>query len=355
MTPRQQWKTLDFNSHQDSIKAILDSIVDTYPSTPANNRWEYLFPLINLFYSESNVVFYTLYNDDKPRLCLPIIHSKQSKFFLSWSEIGFPFHKHINLVSLNGALSRNELDTLSNKITQDGIKWSRFSIRNILNYTAGSDTLNESYSGDVAWFNTTSSSGIAEIVSKKHLRNIRRLEKKITPITGELSFGSNQDGLDTALHLFSELEFTGWKGQAGVAIKGCNKLTKMYQDMARNFGPESVKIYNIRSNHHLLASALGFKLGGTLYIHKVSFNPEYSNFAPGNILLLKILEESIVSKTVSIVNLVTYPAWARRWHPNKAYAHDIIIYNKTFKGQLLKLLITSWRKAKPFIKRIIMK
>ncbi len=355
MTPKPQWKSLDFNSEQNAIKAILGSIVKAYPNTPANNRWEYLYPLINVFYREYKVVFYTLYSDNQPVLCLPIIPSKQSKFFASWHEIGFPFHKHVNLISLNGEISQNSLHLLTNKIIQDGFNWSRFTIRNILNYDVYDNLQHKNYAGDVAWFSTLNHSTTSDIVSKKHLRNIKRLEKKVVSETGELSFSCNQGGLDTALYTFSELEFNGWKGNTGVAINSFNKLSDMYKEMVHNFGSDIVKLFNIRSSNHLLASALGFELGDTLYIHKVSFNPEYSKFSPGNILLLKILEDTIESEAVSSINLVTYPAWAKRWHPNKAYTHDIVIYNKTMKGQLLKLLITSWRNIKPFIKKILKK
>jgi hypothetical protein len=351
MTPKQQWKTLNFNGNQDAIKSILDSIVDANPNTPANNRWEYLFPLISLFPHKTKVVFYTLFSENSPVLCLPIVLSKQSKFFISWYEIGFPFHKHINLISINSALTYDVLLSLTKRISQDGFKWSRFSIRHILSYKDFNHTNIEHYVGDVAWFSTLNDLTTADIVSKKHLRNIRRLEKKVIPDSGEISFTCNQNGLDTALHTFSELELNGWKGHSGVAINSCKKLSSMYKKIVENFGLDTVKFFNIHTNDHLLASALGFELGNTLYIHKVSFNPEYSIFSPGNILLLKILESSIESETISIVNLVTYPSWAKRWHPDKAYTHDIIIYNDTLKGQLLNFLIASWRRMKPFIKQ----
>ncbi len=337
-----------------TIKSILQNIHADNNVLPANNRWEYLLPLIDQFYSNKDIIFATLIRGEKKVLCIPIIAAIQPKFLYKWEEIGFPFHKHINLISLGDGISDYEIDSLLSAIKSHNIKWDRFSIRHIIS-TQNNNNRGSRFSEGSALFNTSSESLISEIISKKHLRNIRRLERKITIELGSIHFEYNHNRLISALNEFSDLEFNGWKGNTGVAINSCNKLSNMYQDIARNFGPETFKIYNIRSSDHLLASALGFELGDTLYIHKISFNPKYSSFAPGNILLLKILEDSVESATVSIVNLVTYPTWAKRWHPNKAYTHNIVIYNKTLKGQLLKLLITSWRKIKPFIKRVLNK
>lgn len=346
------WQINKYPENIVTIKSILNNMYADNDALPANNRWEYLLPLIDQFYSNQDVLFVTLIRGEKKVLCIPMIKTIQPKFFYKWKEIGFPFHKHINLISLGNGISENELCSLLSTLKQHFIRWDRFSIRHIID-TRDFISRDSRLTEGVAFFNTSSNFLISEVISKKHLRNIRRYEKKIKMQYGNISYECNENNLILALKEFCDLELSGWKGEAGVAIKSCNKLSNMYQNIAHNFGPETLKIYNIRSEHHLLASALGFKLGETLYIHKVSFNPKYIIFSPGNILLLKIIEESIKSDMTSTVNLVTYPDWAKRWHPNKTHTHNIVIYNKTPKGQFLKLLIVSWRKTKPLIKKMI--
>ncbi|MEY8201390.1 MAG: GNAT family N-acetyltransferase [Colwellia sp.] len=333
------------------IKSILQAIVESSPSTAANNRWEYLYPLLDLFYDNADVFFAVQYRGEQVTCAIPIVLSRQKKFFYRWNEIGFPFHNHINLITL--APSQNELNIseLITKINSLGLNWERFSIRNIFTKSIN----NMEYSGDVALFDTSHNAPIENITSKKHIKNVRRLERRLLSECGSIDFEFKHPCLTSALSEFSELESSSWKGADGVAISSNKKIETMYQEFSNNFNDENMKIYHIRTDQCLLASALGFKLGGTLYIHKITFNEKYSHAAPGNILLLKILEHALSTTDISIVNLVTYPKWAERWHPQKLVLGNIVHYNRTIKGQVLKYCITLWRKTKPSLKKLFIK
>jgi len=354
MKQEHSWQSLDFYQNRELIKEIIVSIDQNH--TPANNQWEFLYPVLDIFFLNKPIIFYILYRNEKAVLALPVTQTNQHKFFYRWSEVGFPYHSHINLISMTNKPSHAEMTSLLRNISTDGFKWDRFSIRHIFSPHEVDDIDDDLkfYKTDyVAWFNTASNLSINDIVSKKHLRNIKRQEKKLLSEAGEIDFNCNKESLELSLSEFSELEHKGWKGKSGVAIYSSSELSDMYKIIAKNFGHNSMKVFQIRTKDTLLASALGFGLGNTLYIHKVSFSSHYSSFSPGNILLSKILEYSIESKNLDIVNLVTFPKWAARWHPNKSPKNEIIIYNSTMKGLCLNLCIRLWRGNKPLLKRVI--
>jgi len=342
------WELLNFDNHSEKIIETYDSL-NMSKNYPAANLWHYLFPIIEKYFKHT--YFAVLYIQDKPIFILPISIFQVKKFFLKWNEVGFPFHKHINLIKLPNEIIQNkvfinELITLLKKHIGDN--WSRFSIRHI-EYQSN----HFEYDGDLFYFKTLDSLPINEIVSKKHIRNIKRLEKKLAAENNSPILTINKPDIKKALDEFIEVEQESWKGKKGIAIYSDENLIDIYQSFTNNFTKEKMLVIKLNIGDKTIASAIGFHLGSTLFIHKISHLNEYSKFAPGNILILKLLEHSLKSSNIDELNLVTSPEWAKRWHPESRKIINITRFNNNISGRLLRLTILNWRAYKPLLKRLI--
>lgn len=327
-----------------------DTIIKTYEkfanqqAYPAANQLNFLQSILNIFFENNEYIHAVLYKDSQPIFAFPIVKYKRKKFFVSWWELGFPFHNHINLTMIPKELSSSVFKLLVDDLEVRFKGWARFSFRNI---QMQSSTME--YSGDVAWFNALDN--IESIVSKKHLRNVRRLEKKLIQDCGDITFQMHSHDQQEALKKFADLEQSSWKGQDGIAINNDVKTQALYKSFCQT--DSKMIIGELRHEDALIAAAIGFHLGDTLFIHKISHCNTLSKYAPGNILILNLLEHAIKSNDIEKLNLVTRPNWANRWHPSIDHLYNFVYYRKTVYGNLLENLILNWRKVKPYMKSII--
>jgi hypothetical protein len=357
------WTITPLLGNQEFASDIYDELKINYPNLPANNHWSYIHPLLNNFYKEALVFIAVARSNDKLFIAIPLVLSKQERFGYRWIEFGLPFHKHMNLISIPD-IPANEIFNIFLKLEKTiyimAFKWHRLAIRNILldseirpNIVNNNQIIE--FSDDSSWFDTNINNGLESVISKKILKNLTRLQKKILIIDDEckLQEVSTKDDLNVALLSFRSIEESSWKGNKGVAINSSNKLISFYSEIITNFSAmNQAKIFHYASKDTIYASALGFHLGDTLYIHKISFDKNFMEVSPGSLLIFEIIKKSLLNDEIKKVSLVTYPDWARRWHPKYAPTINFISYSNTFTGQVLKHVITNWRKIKPRLKNI---
>jgi hypothetical protein len=360
------WTITPLSGNQEFVSGIYDELILNYPNLPANNRWSYIRSLLSHFYQEAQVFIAVARNNEEIFTAIPLVLSKQKKFAYRWIELGLPFHKHMNLISIPN-ISENEISSmllkLEKSIYQLPLKWHRLAIRNILFDSEISPALiNDEqileYSDDSAWFDTSINNGPELIISKKLVKNLKRLQKKMLAIDDkcDLLEAKSIDEINAALISFRSIEENSWKGNEGVAINSSDELISFYSEMLTKFSRRNqARIFNYGSVDKIYASALGFQLGDSLYIHKISFDQNFMDVAPGSLLIFEIIKQSLLDDNIKKVSLVTYPDWAKRWHPQSASAINYVKYNKSIAGRSLQAAVSTWRTSKPLIKRLLSK
>ncbi|NRB42485.1 MAG: GNAT family N-acetyltransferase [Pseudomonadales bacterium] len=352
---RINWNLLVYATQKKHIAELLDEFVEPQPNIPANNRWQYLFPFLDAFYKEQTVYFAVAKLFNRVISVIPLVETRQSKFFIHWHELGVPLHPHINMIVLSNSPdhSNAELhDQLLQRLQQESFTWDRFAIRNI----ATSQCHHGEYAGEKAWFNTAEDKPLNTLISKKLHRNIKRLKKRLQekfPET-ELQVNIQAEDIEQALSEFIALEESSWKGEQQLAIANCSTTTQFYHDLMIQFSADHhARIYVYKHQNHILAAALGFKLGDCLYLHKIVFDKNHSDLAPGSVMVAEILQLALEDDSIQRVDLLNYPAWLNRWHPSNSALMNLVTYNKTLKGRSLYLTIHAWRFLKPEIKQFI--
>ena len=203
------------------------------------------------------------------------------------------------------------------------------------------ECVDDTYQQLAAYFCLKSVNEISELVSKKLLKNTKRLEKRLCKElnNNELSLKifNQPDSVKSALEIFMQLESSGWKGAAGSAIALSDELTQFYHANWSEYSKSSnAEIIILMSNEKPIAGSIAFRQSNKRYLHKIAYDDKYASHGAGAILVRYILEESIKDTDIKEICFNTNPGWLHRWHPETHSLMAIREFNHSFKGKLLR-------------------
>ena len=180
-----------------------------------------------------------------------------------------------------------------------------------------------------AWFDT---SGAQTPIPGKLRRNLKRLRKK----GGEVRVQTvdSADALAFAFRQFLRIEASGWKGRQNTSIDADVRLRGFYHALISADQPGvRAEIRLLELDGQAVAAQLGLRTPGLLSLLKIGFDEQHAALSPGSLLLEQTLEIAVSDSDTQRVSLVTDPAWADRWHPQRTQVSSIRIYNNTTAGQ----------------------
>jgi len=124
--------------------------------------------------------------------------------------------------------------------------------------------------------------------------NMRRYERRIDSDGLRTRFQClTEPGLiDDAVARYAALESSGWKGAAGTALTPDNHQGRFYAQAMRNFGQHGTgMVFELWLDETLVASRL-VSVGPTSVVFlKTTYSEAFARYAPGRILLMKVLEQ----------------------------------------------------------------
>ncbi|HMW18158.1 MAG TPA: GNAT family N-acetyltransferase [Accumulibacter sp.] len=121
-------------------------------------------------------------------------------------------------------------------------------------------------------------------------RYFRRVETDWT--SPSLSTLRNPVEMGEAIVRYGELEGTGWKARAGTAVASDNRQGAFYREVLRRFADSGqAMIYELYFGAHLASSRLTINNGQMLVCLKTAYDESISRFAPGRLLLYRVIEE----------------------------------------------------------------
>ncbi len=183
-------------------------------------------------------------------------------------------------------------------------------------------------------FFQTQSLGDLRSLSKKHLKNVDRIQRKLVRDTGGLQFEHRRSDTQS-VEDFLHIEHSGWKGRQGKcsSILSDPNVTGFYRDVAQSFAETDQLCLSFASvNQKRISGQFGILTGQRQALLKLSYLPEYRNYAPGNLLLNDTLKTAARDLHVEELNLLTGPPWADRWHPNSTEVYLLSLFNSTLGG-----------------------
>lgn len=131
--------------------------------------------------------------------------------------------------------------------------------------------------------------------SRKLIQNLRRYQRRLLAehsAGAELRIHTEAAALRQALGRYGELESAGWKGREGTAISAGSEQARFYDTVMQGYGASGQAMaYELWLGDTLLASRLLLRHGKTAIMLKTAFSEAHDRFAPGRILLARVLED----------------------------------------------------------------
>jgi len=150
-------------------------------------------------------------------------------------------------------------------------------------------------------------------------RNLRRLSRRAEE-TAPLHHRTYRPDGETAgaFDVFIDIEASGWKGSGGTAsaIRCQPAMLAFYRELVREFAPSGACVVNLLwHGDEPVAGQFCLQIGRTLNILKIGFSNAHAGFAPGNLLLDRVIRQACDDAQIDTVSLANEPLWARNFKP----------------------------------------
>lgn len=144
--------------------------------------------------------------------------------------------------------------------------------------------------------------------SKNLKANVRRYfnrsEKEYgTPNLAKLT---GHDEMALGVDRFGQIETAGWKGAAGTAVCPGNRQGEFYSKVLARFAlSNQAAVYELHVGEQLAASRLVISNEEMLVILKTTYDESLARFAPGRILLYRLIEEQLENRSGKAIEFYT--------------------------------------------------
>jgi hypothetical protein len=129
---------------------------------------------------------------------------------------------------------------------------------------------------------------------KNHRQAMQRALRRLS-IEGRVQFEMRSrmtvDEVEPWLHDAFELEDRGWKGEAGTSILQTPNMFEFFVGHAKQLAKwGQLEVASLRLDGAMLAFLYGFRAKGVYFSHKISYDPRFAAFSPGQLLFHHVLE-----------------------------------------------------------------
>jgi hypothetical protein len=180
---------------------------------------------------------------------------------------------------------------------------------------------------------------------KSNLRRRNRIARETAPLRHQVY--RSRDDLGEGFRIFLDLEASGWKGEAGAAsaIRCQQGMLAFYSALVRDFGARDACVINVLwHGDQPVAAQFCLQVGKTLNILKIGFSEPHSKFAPGLLMLERVILRACDDPGIDVVHLVNEPKWAAFFRPLMAGVWSYCAPNWSARGMLVHLALLAKRR-----------
>jgi len=183
-------------------------------------------------------------------------------------------------------------------------------------------------------------------LSRSFRRTLRRIRKR-AEAAGKIRFDAITESsrLDELLEIFFDIEYRGWKGRAGTAIR-CHEATAVFYkeiaDWAMRRGGLFLFLLNLSDKP--AAASLCLRSGKTVFQLKAGFDESFAAMSPGKILHQEIIMYLYGSSGISVFDLQgECDPWKMEWTKRISKKGKITIYPHSLSGWGRYALESGWK------------
>jgi len=196
-------------------------------------------------------------------------------------------------------------------------------------------SLIESEKGDSVLPLSSSWDAFRSQVSKAMIKDAVRQAKRLGSMGAlRMDVLTAWEPMAPALEECFRLETLGWKGVSGSPIVADPQTQTFYTDLARRKASSGqMALYLLRLGDRLLAFEYCLRGGGRIELLKISYDPEYKVYSPGNVLRMLVIQHEIERGEVRTYHLGRPSEWKARWTVSVAPLCTLRIYGKGLRAQ----------------------
>jgi hypothetical protein len=172
-----------------------------------------------------------------------------------------------------------------------------------------------------------------EGLKRKFKANIRNRERRLEGL-GEISFTVARADPEqrAALETFYALEASGWKGERGSAIAQRANARAFYDQLAERMA-RHLWIPTLSVAGRAAAAQLILAEGRTLFMLKTAYDPEFSPYAPGQLLTARLIRYGIDKGMEELDFLGEDMIWKRDWEPRVRRHYRLSLFSPSGRGR----------------------
>jgi hypothetical protein len=170
-------------------------------------------------------------------------------------------------------------------------------------------------------------------------RQQRRLEEQ-GPVHFRL-FDRNRS-CQANMELFAQIEDSGWKGSNGTSLCKHQHDFKLFMEAVEKFEAHHEVVWSfLETGSEYIAGQLGVRIGDTLYLWKIGYCEAWSRYAPGHLLLYRLIEALHARPDIKTLNFMNERSWLQAFQTGKRRLYDVLVFPRI--PGLTLLLRTGWR------------
>lgn len=152
-------------------------------------------------------------------------------------------------------------------------------------------------------------------LKSKFKANLRNREQRLAN-TGSVRFEvvRGPERLTAAMNVFYELEASGWKGQEQTSIRQRPDVRMFYDTLVAR-APQDFWVPILYADDKPIAAQFIRVCGDVAYLLKVGFDPEFSPYSPGQLLMARVMAYSIAQGCTVFDFLGEQMTWKMDWNP----------------------------------------
>jgi CelD/BcsL family acetyltransferase involved in cellulose biosynthesis len=162
-------------------------------------------------------------------------------------------------------------------------------------------------------------------------RKTRRLEKQ-----GQLRMERYDRAIPEILERYYELERSSWKGDEGCAVISDSHRLRYYNEIARTAECSGyLSIFFLTLDDRPIAGVFGMTYGRKCYSVRCAFNPAFSQYSAGHIVVNMLLRDCAARKLAEYDFLGETHEWKRYWAPQTVEHGFCYIFRRGLMGRAL--------------------
>jgi hypothetical protein len=176
----------------------------------------------------------------------------------------------------------------------------------------------------------------------KFRRELKRRLSKLEREQGRVELkcyheiGSLDQGMETLFRLHQKR----WKLRGEAGAFGGQKARDISKRTAQLFAEKDwLRLYFLTVRDRPIAAELDLEYGGIMYGHMCGFDPDYSNYSVGNLLLLKVLDECIRKGISEYDFMQGAESYKFNWTDKFRQSVNVRFVNKKMYSNLLNMLL----------------